>query len=86
MRRSAIHAVRQIMAKPIHARRAIHWGALQNAPLCVTIDAESEGFLWLKFFSSATARFDPGTAYPAMQCYTTLCNGFAPFVLLTYYF
>ena len=34
----------------------------------------------------ATAGFRPGTAHQAMQCYTTLCNGFTPFVLLAYYF
>ena len=33
-----------------------------------------------------TGRFDPGAAYQAIQCYTTLCNGFFPFVLLAYYF
>ena len=53
--------------------------------LCYTA-VESEGFIRLRFFLFATARFKPGTAYQAMQCYTTLCNGLTPFVLLAYYF
>ncbi len=40
----------------------------------------------IKYYSYAMVRFDLGTVRQAMQCYTTLCNGFTSFVLLAYYF
>ena len=58
-------------------------------PVCALVrnDIEkSEEMLCTKSYSSATGRFKPGTAYRAIQCYTTLCNGFTTFVLLAYYF
>ena len=39
-----------------------------------------------KSYLSAMARFKPGTAYQAMQHYTTVCKVISLFVLLAYYF